>query len=457
MRRLEWVVAVLIAAVACAVPATAAARRAVPMPQVQVTARTIDYHGRPALLIQSITVAHVKGVRLHVTCGGCRRYPTPIRETYPKPGVKRFSRVNWIVAAGRSIHVIVTSKGRLGRYLLLGAGRRGGRTGGVLVYKASGCLNARHRHAPCPRHGKRQPSGAAVPGGSPAPAEPGPYGTWQLFGSANGAPELGYIKTGGGVSSVEVHWETLNGGVYRPAGDYTSDFSPAEAHNGTFQLFGSANGAPELGFVKTGGGVSLVEVHWEVLSGGSYKSAGDYVSDFGSGEANNGIWRLFGGANGVPQLGFVKVLNSGSGTVEIHWDNLSGGSYKRAGDFASDFSPGVTNVVWQLLETGGAPLLGAIVTTNSGSGTIEPHWDSLSGSSYKRAGDFTSDFSPAEAHNGTWQLFGSANGAPQLGFIKTGGGVSSVEVHWDNLNGSVYTDAGDYTSGFSPENGQGSR
>jgi len=54
----------------------------------------------------------------------------------------------------------------------------------------------------------------------------------------------------------------------------------------------------------------------------------------------------------------------------------------------------------------------------AGSPAVEVHWDALSGASYKRAGDDVSDFSPADAGNGIWQLFGSSGGAPELGFIK---------------------------------------
>ena len=192
--------------------------------------------------------------------------------------------------------------------------------------------------------------------------------------------------------------------LYKRVGDFASDFSPADAGNGTWQLFGSANGAPELGFIKTKNTSGTVEVHWDTLQGSSYKRVGDSASDFSPADAGNGTWQLFGSANGAPELGFIKTKNT-SGTVEVHWDTLQGSSYKRVGDFASDFSPAdAGNGTWQLFgSANGAPELGFIKTKNT-SGTVEVHWDTLQGSSYKRAGDSTSAFSPADAGNGFWQL-----------------------------------------------------
>ncbi|MGH2911893.1 MAG: hypothetical protein ACRDJ3_05400, partial [Solirubrobacteraceae bacterium] len=149
---------------------------------------------------------------------------------------------------------------------------------------------------------------------------------------------------------VEAHWDTLQGGTYRRAGDYTSDFSPADAGNGVWELFGSVNGAPELGFVKlrnTGSGT--VEVHWDTLQGGSYRRAGDYTTDFNPAGASDGAWNLFGAAGGVPELGFVKLRNTGAGTVEGHADALHGSSYVRIADYTSDFNPGdADNGTWQI-------------------------------------------------------------------------------------------------------------
>jgi hypothetical protein len=244
--------------------------------------------------------------------------------------------------------------------------------------------------------------------GSP-PSEPGPGGSGgPAIGPATGLTDLDFIKTANAAGSVEVHWATAGSKYQQRGGDYTSDFALPGPHDGAWDLFGSVNGAPELGFVDTlaNTGTGTVEVHWDVLNGGSYKRAGDFASDFSPADANNGTWQLFGSANGAPELGFIKTASTGSGTVEVHWDVLSGGSYKRAGDYASDFSPADgPNGIWKLFGIAGAPpQLGFVKLRNAQSGTVEAHWDVLGQSSYVRAGDSTSDFSPADANNGSWQL-----------------------------------------------------
>ena len=184
-------------------------------------------------------------------------------------------------------------------------------------------------------HFKDRP--AAPPVSSPAP-QTGPI------------DDLGFVKTTNTPGTVEAHWDTVRGGAFVRAGDATSDFSPADASNGTWQLFGSANGAPELGFVKTKStGTGSVEVHWDTLQGGTYRRAGDYASDFSSADASNGTWSLFGSDSGAPRLGFVKLQNTGSGEVEGHADALQGSVYKRTADYVSDFSTGdAGNGNWQI-------------------------------------------------------------------------------------------------------------
>lgn len=161
---------------------SAAARgtaRVTVIPQVRVTARSIDFHGNRALLVRSITVTHIANVHLRVACEHCVRYPTPIRETKPRAGTKRFGGVNWIIEAGRHIHVSVTHRGKIGRYLTLGVGGLHSRNQNTLVVTKSGCLDPQLRTIPCPPRVHSPSKGAHIKGGSPkapdsiAPATPG--------------------------------------------------------------------------------------------------------------------------------------------------------------------------------------------------------------------------------------------------------------------------------------------
>lgn len=167
---------------------------------------------------------------------------------------------------------------------------------------------------------------------------------------------------------------------------------------------------------------AAVEAHWDVFNGSTFKRIADYASDFSTADAGNGTWQLLPGANGVPEIGFVKTKNTGSGTVEVHVDQLVSGTYKRVLATKTDFSPAdAGNGVWELFgSVNGQPELGFIKLRNTGSGTVEVHWDEWNGSAYKRAGDYTSDFSPGDASFGSWQLVPTSSAIPQLGLVQVG-------------------------------------
>ena len=229
-------------------------------------------------------------------------------------------------------------------------------------------------------------------------------GRWQLFGQANGAPELGFIKLRHAAGRVAVHWDTLQNRSYLRAGSFSSDFRSAERKDGVWQLFGGATGAPKLGLIKLRHGGSQVTVQWDVLRGGSYRRAGSFSSDFRSAERKDGVWQLFGRAHGAPKLGFIKLRHGRRG-ITVHWDTLRRGRYRRAGDFRTAFSAhAAPNGSWQLVDVGGPTPELAFVKLRSTQGSIEGHWQLLKGSSYKQAGDATSDFSPSQANKGIWQL-----------------------------------------------------
>ncbi len=170
-RSMRLGLAIVLAVLATTAWQISAAARATPgvaaVPQVRVTARSIEFHGDRALLVRSLTVTHIANVRLRVTCEHCVRYPTPIRETKPSAGTKRFGGVNWIIEAGRHIHLSVTRQGRIGRYLTLGVGGAHTPERNSLVVTRSGCLNDHLRAIACPRHVRSPSKGAHVKGGSP--------------------------------------------------------------------------------------------------------------------------------------------------------------------------------------------------------------------------------------------------------------------------------------------------
>lgn len=155
----------LVALLCLAGPAQAA-RGVLPVPKVRVVAHRISFHGDKALLVRSITISRIAHVKLRVTCEHCVRYPTPIRETKPKPDTKRFAGVNWIIVVGRHIHVRSTRHGKIGRYLVLGVGKADSRRQSSLLITRSGCIGPRQKVIDCPRRVHSPSKGSHVKGGS---------------------------------------------------------------------------------------------------------------------------------------------------------------------------------------------------------------------------------------------------------------------------------------------------
>ena len=233
-----------------------------------------------------------------------------------------------------------------------------------------------------------------------------PNGTWQLFGHAHGAPELGFIQVLGTTGTVEVHWDTLQHGTYVRAGDFTSDFSPEQAAAGHFQLFGGAHGVPELGFIGDRATTGDIEVQWDALQGSSYVRTAEASSDFTADEASDGHFQLFGGTHGAaPELGFIEYRHAGA-NVRVQWDTLrKSGAFRRAGDLSTGFSTrDRRDGLWQLADIGAkAPEVTFVKLLNT-AGSIEGSWELRKGTSFRPAGEAASDFGAASAPNGTWQL-----------------------------------------------------
>jgi hypothetical protein len=248
-------------------------------------------------------------------------------------------------------------------------------------------------------------------------------GTWELLPNTNGTPVLGYVElddTGSG--TVEVHGDALNGNEYTRVWDFPSHYTPADAANGVMELFGASNGAPELGFIdlrNTGSGT--IEVHWETMQNGVYTDAGDYASDFPENLAADGDWELLATSSGTPVLAFIELKDTGSGTIEVHQDALNGTTYTRTGDWASHYPlSDAGDGAWQLFgASNGAPELGFIDLANTASGTVEVHWETLQNGVYADAGDYASGYPESDADVGTWQLFTpGGDDPPELGFVK---------------------------------------
>jgi hypothetical protein len=231
-------------------------------------------------------------------------------------------------------------------------------------------------------------------------------------GTTTGEPDLGYAQTSGTTSGdVEVGVQTFefSTGTYRPYILAPSDFTEADAAHGSFWLFPGANGEPELGYVQTNS-YDYIAVHvdtWD-SSTNTYTRVLDAYSDFPDSDAAHGTFQLFGGANGEPQLAYVQTSGTTSGDVELEVDNYdtSTGTYSRALDASSDFltADAAYGSFWVFGSSNLQPELGYIQTSNTTSGVVEVAVDSYYDGSYVRRLGATSNFALDYAPGGTWQL-----------------------------------------------------
>jgi hypothetical protein len=290
------------------------------------------------------------------------------------------------------------------------------------------------------------------PCGPPPPPPPG--GTPPVPVPCFVAAPLGYVQTAStGSGTVEVHYDGFGppSYTYTRSFDTTSDFSPSDAPNGAFSLIDNVGGKTELGFVKTAKTASgTVEVHIDALNG-SFVRVLDTTSDFSPSDASNGTFSLFGDVNGEPELGFVKTANTGSGMVEVFVDVWNGTSYARYLNAVSDFTPSdAASGVFDLVNTpaasdNGQPELVYIKERNTGSGTVEVHIDHFNGSGYVRQFDTTSDISDSLSADGTFEAYEAPDGM-HFGFVQTAGvSVATLRLETINTAGTYGTELGTVT------------
>ncbi len=167
--------AVLCVVLACALcisaAATAGAEEATaPIPKIHDVTSLVRFDGRRDLLVKSLEIYGIPGLKLQVSCGRCKRFRGKIHQSHPSPGATLFQGVNWILQPGLVVSVAVFRAGQVGRYLRLGA-----LTGShpSLVFEASGCLASLLRVRSCPQ-------GTSLPSiGAPVPQAPSVSGVQQ--------------------------------------------------------------------------------------------------------------------------------------------------------------------------------------------------------------------------------------------------------------------------------------
>jgi hypothetical protein len=270
------------------------------------------------------------------------------------------------------------------------------------------------------------------------------------------------------VVDLAPHWNTTEWGVYGDADGNEAYFGAGTTLQAQTALISTSSAAPSCvaeGF--TGETNNLTLTSTPALSGGSSPTIASRQTDGTAGTANcsttagtpdaaNGTFSLSGSVNGEPELGFVKTADTSLGTVEVHIDTYSNGSYHRVLDATSDFtaSDAADGTFTLSGSVNGEPELGFVKTAGTSSGTVEAFADTYSNGSYQRVLNSASDFALSNAADGMFTLFGSVNGEPELGFVKTAGTSSgTVEAFADTYSNGSYTRILNAISDFTALNG----
>lgn len=105
------------------------------------------YGGERVLLVKNFTAEVPSHAHVHIECG-CTREAHRTEEHDPRPGVKKYTGVDWILRKDSRITITVTQPGMLGRYLVMKRAEPLNRR--ALAEVSSGCLSEAGRRVPCP-------------------------------------------------------------------------------------------------------------------------------------------------------------------------------------------------------------------------------------------------------------------------------------------------------------------
>jgi hypothetical protein len=217
-----------------------------PIPRIHGTYTVVRFRGHKDLLLRSIELYGIAGLRLSVSCDRCQRYDTKILHSHPASGVTLFQGVNWILQPGRRVTIHVDRAGQVGRYLILGA--RIGKTP-ELVFKSAGCLASLVRVESCPHGTPRPKAGAPVPQAAETTGSTANTWTNYLTAGGTGGPSLAANQTvqiackvtGFKVADGDTWWYRIASSPWNGAYYVSAD---AFYNNG--QTSGSLKGTPQV-------------------------------------------------------------------------------------------------------------------------------------------------------------------------------------------------------------------
>ncbi|RYP70624.1 hypothetical protein DL771_005337 [Monosporascus sp. 5C6A] len=148
-------------------------------------------------------------------------------------------------------------------------------------------------------------------------------------------------------------------------------------------------------------------------------------------EENNGVWQLIDATgDGIPDLAYIKISNTGTKSVEVHIASSSSNFNTRIFAAGTTFAP-ETDGTWLLVPSKSSTLpdLVFIKTSNTPSGKVEVHIASGASSYRTRTLETATVFS--NENNGIWKMYDyDGDGILDLVYIKIRNtGTKRVEVH----------------------------
>lgn len=229
--------------------------------------------------------------------------------------------------------------------------------------------------------------------------------------NADGRSDLVYIKrrnTGSG--RIEVHWVNAASGYSSFGGNIATVFSAADDPNGSFEMADmNGDGRADLVFTKTRNtGSGRIELHWADAASGYGRFGANLATAFSLADAGNGYFHPADmNADGRVDLAFVKIRNTGSGRIEVHWANAAGGYGSFGGNFATALSGAErANGSFETVDMNGDRRADLVFLKdyNVGSGRIELHWLDASAGFSRVTFSAATAFSAAEAGHGFFTM-----------------------------------------------------
>jgi 5-hydroxyisourate hydrolase-like protein (transthyretin family) len=229
--------------------------------------------------------------------------------------------------------------------------------------------------------------------------------------NADGRVDLVYIKrrnTGSG--RIEVHWVNAATGYSSFGGNIATVFSAADDPNGSFEMADmNGDGRADLVFTKTRNtGSGRIELHWADAASGYTRFGANLATAFSLADAGNGYFHPADmNADGRVDLAFVKIRNTGSGRIEVHWANAAAGYGSFGGNFATALSAAErTNGWFETVDMNSDRRADLVFLKdyNVGSGRIELHWLDAGAGFSRVTFSAATAFSAAEAGHGFFTM-----------------------------------------------------